>query len=133
MFLSLFLLIFAQLARPVLSQLPLPNTPWMPPDASSGAERSSEQSTPNTQWTTLLGNLLYFYEVQRSGKLPSNKRVPWRNDSSLDDGKDVNLDLTGGYYDAGGKRPFFCERFVSSLKVLTDYIKCTFPFVRVLI
>ncbi|ETW84554.1 glycoside hydrolase family 9 protein [Heterobasidion irregulare TC 32-1] len=110
MFLSLFLLIFAQLARPVLSQLPLPNTPWMPPDASSGAERSSEQSTPNTQWTTLLGNLLYFYEVQRSGKLPSNKRVPWRNDSSLDDGKDVNLDLTGGYYDAG------------------DYIKCTFPF-----
>lgn len=82
----------------------------MPPDASSGAERSSEQSTPNTQWTTLLGNLLYFYEVQRSGKLPSNKRVPWRNDSSLDDGKDVNLDLTGGYYDAG------------------DYIKCTFPF-----
>ncbi|KAI8987553.1 Six-hairpin glycosidase-like protein [Mycotypha africana] len=44
---------------------------------------------------------LWFYEAQRSGKLPSNNRVPWRSDSALDDGKDNNVDLTGGYYDAG--------------------------------
>ena len=50
----------------------------------------------------MLGNLLYFYDEQRSGKLPSNERVSWRNDSALNDGKDVGLDLTGGYYDAGG-------------------------------
>lgn len=86
---------------PVLAQLSLPEPPYMPPDASSGTE-ASNGSTSNTQWSNLLGNLLYFYDEQRSGKLPSNERVSWRNDSALDDGSDVNLDLSGGYYDAGG-------------------------------
>ncbi|KAI4337194.1 hypothetical protein L6164_015640 [Bauhinia variegata] len=44
---------------------------------------------------------LIFLEAQRSGKLPSNNRVPWRGDSGLDDGKLANVDLVGGYYDAG--------------------------------
>ncbi len=44
---------------------------------------------------------LYFYEAQQSGELPSWNRVPWRADSALNDGSDVGLDLTGGWYDAG--------------------------------
>jgi len=40
-----------------------------------------------------------FYEAQRSGKLPNTTRIPWRGDSGMDDGKDVGLDLTGGWYD----------------------------------
>ncbi|XP_048607670.1 endoglucanase 16-like [Brassica napus] len=44
---------------------------------------------------------LIFLEAQRSGKLPPNNRVPWRGDSALDDGKLANVDLAGGYYDAG--------------------------------
>nr|QDK64602.1 endoglucanase 5 [Ganoderma lucidum] len=94
--------------HPVLAQLSLPSSAWLPPNSSTGT-RSSNGTTPNSQWATTVGNLLYFYEAQRSGKLPSNNRVPWRNDSALDDGKDVGLDLTGGYYDAG------------------DYVKYTFP------
>jgi endoglucanase len=85
----------------VFGQLSLPQPPWLPPDASQGATPSSG-GTPNPQWSNLLGNLLFFYDVQRSGKLPPTNRVYWRNDSALDDGKDVGLDLTGGYYDAGG-------------------------------
>nr|BAL60587.1 cellulase [Neomysis intermedia] len=42
-----------------------------------------------------------FYGAQRSGKLPSSNRIPWRGDSALNDGSDVGKDLTGGYYDAG--------------------------------
>jgi len=34
---------------------------------------------------------LLFLEAQRSGKLPSNKRVHWRGDSGLDDGKLINV------------------------------------------
>ncbi|XP_008786736.4 endoglucanase 8-like [Phoenix dactylifera] len=44
---------------------------------------------------------LLFLEAQRSGKLPPNSRIPWRGDSALDDGKRSNVDLVGGYYDAG--------------------------------
>ncbi|CAN8268342.1 unnamed protein product [Cochlearia groenlandica] len=44
---------------------------------------------------------LIFLEAQRSGKLPPNNRVKWRGDSALNDGKLANVDLSGGYYDAG--------------------------------
>ncbi|KAH0840079.1 glycoside hydrolase family 9 protein [Lanmaoa asiatica] len=97
------------LAGHVFAQLPLPEPPFMPPNASAGAVTSPGGVTPNPQWSSLLGDLLYFYEAQRSGKLPASNRVKWRNDSALSDGQDVHLNLTGGYYDAG------------------DYIKCTFP------
>ena len=43
----------------------------------------------------------FFYEAQRSGVLPANKRILWRGDSGLRDGADVGHDLTGGWYDAG--------------------------------
>merc|ERR1712136_394811 len=49
---------------------------------------------------------LLFYEAQGSGKLPVDNRIPWRGDSGLNDGCDVNLDLTGGYYDAGDNVKF---------------------------
>ncbi|GAB5037246.1 beta-endoglucanase [Nannochloropsis oceanica] len=94
---------------------------------------------------------LLFYEAQRSGKLPKNNRIDWRDDSALEDGKDVGVDLTGGWYDAGdhvkfnfpmawsattlawGVHEFYSawqdagelENVLDSLKWVTDYlIKC---------
>ena len=49
---------------------------------------------------------LLFYEAQRSGKLPETNRIYWRHDSMLDAGYDYNLDLSGGYYDAGDNCKF---------------------------
>ena len=49
---------------------------------------------------------LLFYECQRSGPLPKKNRIYWRHDSMVDAGKDVGLDLTGGYYDAGDNVKF---------------------------
>jgi endoglucanase len=48
-----------------------------------------------------LQKALYFYECQQSGPLPGWNRVEWRGPSCLNDGKDVGVDLTGGWYDAG--------------------------------
>ena len=47
---------------------------------------------------------LFFYEAQRSGKLPADNRIPWRGDSAVNDGSDVGLDLSGGYYDGKFKK-----------------------------
>uniref|UniRef100_A0A803NFR4 cellulase n=1 Tax=Cannabis sativa TaxID=3483 RepID=A0A803NFR4_CANSA len=55
----------------------------------------------NFNYKDALTKSIIFLEAQRSGKLPSNNRVPWRGDSGLDDGKLANVDLVGGYYDAG--------------------------------
>lgn len=94
-----------------LAQVSLPSTAYLPPSADTGAVPSNSTSIPNPQWSNLLGNLIYFYDAQRSGKLPDSNRVSWRNDSCLDDGKDAGLDLSGGYYDAGGT--LFLQSFFS--------------------
>ncbi|CAL0333008.1 unnamed protein product [Lupinus luteus] len=49
---------------------------------------------------------ILFFEGQRSGRLPSNHRVTWRGDSGLYDGSSYNVDLVGGYYDAGDNVKF---------------------------
>ncbi|GLJ24978.1 hypothetical protein SUGI_0478230 [Cryptomeria japonica] len=48
-----------------------------------------------------LSKSILFLEAQRSGKLPQSQRVNWRGDSGLTDGQWQNVDLVGGYYDAG--------------------------------
>ncbi|KAH9616476.1 hypothetical protein KSS87_000584 [Heliosperma pusillum] len=57
-----------------------------------------------------LSKSILFFEGQRSGKLPSSQRMPWRQDSALRDGfQTVNkkqIDLVGGYYDAGDNVKF---------------------------
>ena len=55
----------------------------------------------NYGFSEAIDKSLLFYEAQRSGPLPNNMRIDWRKDSALNDGSDVGLDLTGGYYDAG--------------------------------
>lgn len=40
-----------------------------------------------------------------AGKLVNNK-IPWRGDSALNDGKDVNVDLSKGLFDAGDHMKF---------------------------
>ena len=55
----------------------------------------------NFNYGEALQKSFLFYEAQRSGKLPEDNRIVWRGDSALDDGSDVGLDLSDGYYDAG--------------------------------
>ncbi|AZK47654.1 glycoside hydrolase family 9 protein [Paenibacillus lentus] len=62
---------------------------------------SAQGAVANYNYAEALQKSIYFYETQRSGKLPDNNRVEWRGDSGLLDGADVGHDLTGGWYDAG--------------------------------
>ncbi|KAG0359601.1 Six-hairpin glycosidase-like protein [Gamsiella multidivaricata] len=85
---------------------PLPLNPTFP---DQPRDNISSPSYPDPEYIKLLDYTLLFYEAQRAGKLPADQRVKWRNDSVLDDGKDVGVDLSGGYFDAG------------------DYLKFIFP------
>jgi endoglucanase len=93
-----YLVLLAVTCTPLktLAQLSLPSPPFQPPSASSGAIPSNSSTSPNPHWRDLLGDLLWFYEAQRSGHLPASNRVSWRNDSAPGDVP------AGGYYDAGG-------------------------------
>jgi hypothetical protein len=49
-----------------------------------------------------------FFEAQESGKLSDTNRVMWRGDSYMNDHvmfKGKRVDLTGGWFDAGGAQP----------------------------
>ncbi|KAI3774120.1 hypothetical protein L1987_48664 [Smallanthus sonchifolius] len=53
-----------------------------------------------------LSKSIMFFEGQRSGFLPNDQRMNWRGNSALGDGSADNVDLTGGYYDAGDNVKF---------------------------
>ncbi|XP_073129241.1 endoglucanase 11-like [Henckelia pumila] len=53
-----------------------------------------------------LSKSLLYFEAQRSGRLPYNQRVRWRQHSGLTDGLEQGVDLVGGYYDAGDNVKF---------------------------
>ena len=57
---------------------------------------------PGYNYEEVLCKSILFYEAQRSGDLnEATNRVPWRKDSTLGDGSDVGLDLSGGWFDGG--------------------------------
>jgi len=62
---------------------------------------STASAAPAFNYGEALQKSVWFYDAQRSGKLPADNRVSWRGDSALQDGADAGLDLSGGFYDAG--------------------------------
>lgn len=103
---SILVAVLAFTTALVQAQLTGPDPPYLPPPILDGTVQTTVTNKTNPQWSRLLGNLLWFYEAQRSGEISTGypgSRVDWRNDSALDDGIDARLDLSGGYYDAGGE------------------------------
>ncbi|KAL8144246.1 hypothetical protein V2J09_017278 [Rumex salicifolius] len=67
----------------------------------------------NYDYGEALSKSLLYFETQRSGHLPHHQRVTWRHHSALLDGlhqsvryPPFNVDLVGGYYDAGDNVKF---------------------------
>ncbi len=62
---------------------------------------AAQPSQPRFNYAEALQKSIWFYEAQQSGRLPEWNRVNWRGDAALNDGADVGLDLSGGWFDAG--------------------------------
>ncbi|KAH9500829.1 hypothetical protein Btru_073120 [Bulinus truncatus] len=54
--------------------------------------------TSKYNYNDVLYKSILFYEAQRTGKLPSTNRIPYRDDSCLTDKGDGGEDLSGGYF-----------------------------------
>ncbi|XP_068666810.1 endoglucanase 12-like [Aristolochia californica] len=64
---------------------------------------------PPDNYTLALHKALMFFNAQKSGRLPKSNGVPWRGNSGLEDGsdvQDVKGGFVGGYYDAGDNIKF---------------------------
>ncbi|MBP5261851.1 MAG: glycoside hydrolase family 9 protein [Clostridiales bacterium] len=72
----------------------------------SGRGYEGIEGTGDYNYGEALQKSVLFYELQRSGPLPEQTRCNWRGDSGLTDGADNNIDLTGGWYDAGDNVKF---------------------------
>lgn len=68
-------------------------------DGSNSLPGKPQTGTFN--YAEALQKSMWFYDAQRSGPLPPGFRVSWRGSSATSDGSDVELDLSGGFYDAG--------------------------------
>ncbi|KAG9455081.1 hypothetical protein H6P81_007985 [Aristolochia fimbriata] len=66
-----------------------------------GSAAAMEYFNGNYNYSDALSKSLLYFEAQRSGRLPYNQRVTWRDHSGLTDGLEQGVDLVGGYYDAG--------------------------------
>jgi endoglucanase len=94
----------AQVVEPTnyfLDGIPLDSLTTTPTPASDPNSVSDPNNDSQFRYGEALQKSYLFYEAQRSGDLPDNKRLDWRGDSALGDGSDVGRDLTGGYFDAG--------------------------------
>lgn len=69
-------------------------------------EGKSMCSSSDFDYRDALGKAILFFEGQRSGNLPASQRVTWRGGSAVSDGKAENVNLIGGYYDAGDNVKF---------------------------
>ncbi|KAK4722155.1 hypothetical protein R3W88_012388 [Solanum pinnatisectum] len=58
--------------------------------------------------TLALNKALLFFDAQKSGRFMENSSIRFRGDSGMNDGKsnEKNLDLVGGFYDAGNNIKF---------------------------
>ncbi len=71
----------------------------------------------------VLQKSILFYETQQSGKLPSWNRISWRTDAGENDGQDVGLDLSGGWFDAGDHIKFGLPMAFSATALNWGYIE----------
>ncbi len=64
---------------------------------------------------------ILFYEANWCGPDAGNNRIKWRGPCHVDDGKDVGLDLTGGFHDCGDHVKFGLPQCASASTLAWAY------------
>lgn len=78
--------------------------PLLPAFVRHALNHSIDQQAMDYRFGDMLGDTFVFYEAQHSGNISDiegGNRHGWRGPQMLNDGSDVDIDLTGGLYEAG--------------------------------
>jgi capsid protein len=76
---------------------------------SSNSNSTKSVSSKEDDYQRVLGLSYLFYEGQMSGNLPrwnrllASKPAGYKHSAHIKDGAEIGVDLSGGYYDAGGE------------------------------
>jgi len=63
--------------------------------------KSALAEEPKFNYVDAFAKSILFYEANWCGPDAGNNRIKWRGPCHIEDGKDVGLDLTGGFHDCG--------------------------------
>ncbi|CAI5459880.1 unnamed protein product [Closterium sp. Yama58-4] len=89
------------------TSIPLRTWAAKPPDpAAVAAPVEAAAAATRLNYSEALEKCIFFFQLQRSGRLPRSQLPTWRGDSGLTDGKAEGVDLTRGYYDSGDNVKF---------------------------
>jgi len=74
-------------------------------------------SIDNTDYQEALKYSILFYDANKCGRdVAADNVFDWRGPCHVDDGKDLNLDLTGGFHDAGDHvKPGITQGYTASI------------------
>ncbi|EGD48896.1 glycoside hydrolase family 9 [Ruminiclostridium papyrosolvens DSM 2782] len=83
----------------------------------------------NFNYVDAFAKSILFYEANWCGPDAGNNRIKWRGPCHCDDGKDVGLDLTGGFHDCGDHVKFGLPQCASASTLAWAYYEFKDTFV----
>ncbi|RCX17108.1 dockerin type I repeat protein [Anaerobacterium chartisolvens] len=87
------------------------------------------QEETNFNYVDAFAKSILFYEANWCGPDAGNNRIKWRGPCHVDDGKDVGLDLTGGFHDCGDHVKFGLPQCASASTLAWAYYEFEDAFI----
>ncbi len=84
----------------------------------------------NFNYVDAFAKSILFYEANWCGPDAGNNRIKWRGPCHCDDGKDVGLDLTGGFHDCGDHVKFGLPQCASASTLAWAYYEFSDVFIE---
>jgi endoglucanase len=90
---------------------------------------AAEKKENNFNYVDAFAKSILFYEANWCGPDAGNNRIKWRGPCHIEDGKDVGLDLTGGFHDCGDHVKFGLPQCASASTLAWAYYEFSDVFI----
>ena len=87
-------------------------------------------ATSDLNYVDAFAKSILFYEANWCGPDAGENRIKWRGPCHIEDGKDVGLDLTGGFHDCGDHVKFGLPQCTSASALAWAYYEFKDTFIE---